>query len=116
MLAFMNLAFMGDPTHIDRVRQDLVNVPPTEQSAPGRAAPAIDADRNPNLLSVELLYEAHHASRLKIAAKQGPYDCGMILDDMQRAVLDSVAQGNDAAHPHSLLLRKRRSCPGSARP
>src|ERR1700722_4149968 len=31
----------------------------------------------------------------------------MILDDMQRAVLDPVAQRDYAAHPHSLLFRSR---------
>ena len=68
-LTFVDLAFMGDSTHIDRVRQDLVDVPPTEQSAGGRAASAIDADRNPKVCIVKLLLEAHHASRLEIAAK-----------------------------------------------
>jgi hypothetical protein len=60
LLAFVNLAFVGNATCIDRVRKDLVDVPPAEQAAPGRAATAVDADRNPNPLSVELLFEAHH--------------------------------------------------------
>src|ERR1700733_3438847 len=78
---------------------------PTEQSATRRAARTIDADRNPNALSVELLFETHHPSRPEIAAKQGAHDRCMILDDMQRAVLDPVAQREHAAHPHPLLLR-----------
>src|SRR6202453_3161717 len=98
MLAFMDLVFMGNPADIDRVRQELIDMPPTEQAAPGRAATAIDADRKPNAFSVELLLKAHHASRLEIAAKQGPHDLGMIFDDVQRAVLDPVTQGNHAAH------------------
>src|ERR1700722_16922810 len=96
---------MSDPADVDRVRQDLVDVPSTEQSAPGRAATAIDTDRNPNLLRVELPFEAHHASRFEVAAKQGAHDLGMIFDHMQRAVLDPVAQRDYAAHPHPLLLR-----------
>src|SRR5271156_2995850 len=116
MLAFMDLVFMGNPADIDRVRQELIDMPPTEQAAAGRAARAMGADRKSNAFSVELLFEAHHASRLEIAAKQGPHDLGMIFDDMQRAILDPVAQRDYAARPHSLLLRKRRSCPGSARP
>src|SRR3984957_9559929 len=80
-------------------------MPPAEQAAASRAATAIDADRNPNAVSLELLFEAHHASRLEIAAKQGPHDCCMLLDDMQRPIVDPVAQGYHAAHPHSLLLR-----------
>ena len=44
------------------------------------------------LSSVEQLLETHHASRPEIAAKQGP-NLGMIVDDVQRAILDPVAQG-----------------------
>jgi hypothetical protein len=90
MLAFMDLALMSDPADIDRVRQELVDVPTAEQAAAGRAATAIDADRNPNPVSVELLFEAHHASRPEIAAKQRPHDLGMIFDDVQGAILDPV--------------------------
>jgi hypothetical protein len=70
LLTLVNLAFVGNATHVDRIRKDLVDVPPTEQAAPRRAACAIDADRYPNPVSVKLLFEAHHASRLEIAAKQ----------------------------------------------
>src|SRR5271167_2057240 len=104
MLTFMDLALVGDTPDIDRVRQESIDMPPTEQAAAGRAASAIDADRKPNALSIELLFEAHHASRLEIAAKQGPYDCCMILDDAQGALLDPVAQRDYAAHPHTLLF------------
>jgi hypothetical protein len=75
-----------------------------EQAAAGRTATAIDADRNPKAFIIKLLLEAHHASRSEIATKQGSHDVGMIVDDMQRAVLDSVTQRNHAAHPHPLLL------------
>src|ERR1700679_995883 len=80
-------------------------MPPTEQAAAGRAATAIDADRKPNALSVELLFEAHHASRFEIAAERGGHDLGRVSNYIQCAVLDSVAQGNHAAHPHPLLFR-----------
>ena len=35
LLAFVKLAFVGNTTHVDRVREDLVDVPPAEQSATG---------------------------------------------------------------------------------
>src|ERR1700681_2375969 len=105
MLSFVDLALMGDPANVNRVRQELIDMSPAEQAAAGRAATAIDADRNPKAFIIKLLLEAHHASRLEIAAKQGPHDCCMIIDDAQGAVLDSVTQGNHAAHPHPLLLR-----------
>ena len=80
-------------------------MPPAEQAAARRAATAIDADWNPNALSVELLFEAHHASRLEIAAKQGSHDCCMIVDDVQATIHDPVPQGNHAAHPHLSVVR-----------
>jgi class 3 adenylate cyclase len=67
VLAFVHLAFMGDPADIDRVRQEFIDLPSAEQAAARRAATAVDADRNPNSLSVELLLEARHASCLEIA-------------------------------------------------
>ena len=58
VLAFVHLELMDDMTDIDRVRQELIDMPSTEQSAAGRAAPAIDADWNPKVLSVEMLFRA----------------------------------------------------------
>jgi hypothetical protein len=100
----VNLAFMGDPPDIDRVRQELIDMPPTERTAAGRAAAAIDADQNPKAFSVKLLSETRHASRLEISPEEGAHDLGMILDDAQGPVLDLVARWDHAAHPHSLLL------------
>ena len=77
----------------------LISPPPVE-----RPAPSIRTG-NPNALSVETLLETHHASRLEIAAKEGPHDAGVILDDTQRAVHNPIAERDDAAHPHALLLR-----------
>jgi hypothetical protein len=101
----VNLAFVGDPTDVDRVRQDLVDVPTAEQSPPGRAAPTIDADWKPNSVSVELLLKAHDAPRLEIATKQRPHDLGTIFDDVQRAIFDPVAQRDYAPQLHPLPFR-----------
>jgi len=62
-------------------------VPPAEQTAAGRAARAIDANRNPQTLGVEGLLEADEASGFEIAPEQGAHDRGMIIDDVQSAVL-----------------------------
>ncbi len=70
MLAFMDLAFMGDAADIDRVRQEFEDMPAAEQAAPGRAACAINANRNPQALGVEGLLKAHDASRFEIALEQ----------------------------------------------
>jgi hypothetical protein len=42
-------------------------VSPADQSAAGRSASPIDADWNPKVLRVELLFEAHHTSRFEIS-------------------------------------------------
>jgi hypothetical protein len=104
MLAFVRLALVGDPADVDRVGQDLVDVAPAERTAAGRAAGAIDADRKPKALDVQLLFETHYAPSLEISPKEGAHDLRMVLDDMQRAVFDPVAQWDHAAHPHPLLL------------
>jgi len=103
--AIVDLAFMGDAADIDRVRQEFVDVSPAEQTAAGRAACAIDANRNSQALGVEGLLKADDASRFEIAPEEGAHDRCMIIDDVQSAILDPVAQRNHAAHPHSLLLR-----------
>ena len=56
--------------------------PPAERAAAGRAACAIDANRNPQTLDVEGLLKADDASRFEIAPKQGAHDRGMIIDDV----------------------------------
>src|ERR1700744_5286355 len=55
MLAFVRLALMADPADINRIRQDLVDMPPAERATTGRAARAVDADRKPKTLSLEPL-------------------------------------------------------------
>src|SRR5271166_5481852 len=94
MLAFVDLAFMRDAADIDGVRQEFVNVPPAEQAAAGRVARAIDANRNPQTLGVEGLLKADDASCFEIAPEQRAHDRSMIIDDVQSAILDPIAQRN----------------------
>ena len=56
-------------------------------------------------LGVEGLLKSHDASRFEIALEQGAHDYGMIIDDVQSAIFDPIAQRNHATHPHSLLLQ-----------
>ena len=104
MLAFVHLAFMADPADIDRIRQNPVDMAPAERTTARRAACAIDPDRKPKALSIKTLLETHNAPSLEITLEERAHDLGMILDDMQRSILDPVAEGNDAPHPHALLL------------
>jgi hypothetical protein len=43
-------------------------------------------------------------ARLEIAAEERSHDLGVILDNMQRAILEPIAERNNAAHPHPLLF------------
>ena len=79
-------------------------MPPAERAAAGRAARAIDPDRDAKVLGVELLFEADHAARLEVAPEHGAHDLGMILDDVQGAILNPVAERNHAAHPHPFFF------------
>jgi len=72
--------------------------PPVERPAPSMRT----GSRKPS--GVQLLFETHYAPSLEIAPKEGAHDLRMVLDDMQRAVFDPVAQWDHAAHPHPLLL------------
>jgi hypothetical protein len=60
---------MSEAADVDRVRQDLVDMPPAEQAA------AVDTDRKAKALSVEFLLQTHHASRLEIAAEGKQSQC-----------------------------------------
>ena len=104
MLAFVHLAFMADPADIDRIRQNPVDMAPAERAAARRPVRAIDPDRKPKVLSIETLLETHNAPSLEITLEERAHDLGMTLDDMQRPILDPVAERNHAPHPHALLL------------
>src|SRR5277367_2496993 len=113
MLAFMDLALMSDPADIDWVRQELVDMSPTEQSAAGRAARAIDPDRDPKALGVEPLLEANDGSRFEGSGETGT----------ERSRHDPRRRAGRAPRPGSRGERRppsrcpsssrRRSCPGS---
>src|SRR5271166_4863889 len=104
--AFMDLALMGQPPKVDRVREDLVEVPPADQPAPCSLAPPVASNRQPNELLIQNGLEPHDAADLEIAPKEMAHEGGMLLDDMERSVLDPVAERNHSAHPDALLLRR----------
>jgi hypothetical protein len=70
VLAVVDSALMADPPDIDRVRQDLVDMASAERTAARRPACAIDADRKPKALSVQLLFETNYASSLEISPEE----------------------------------------------
>ena len=105
MKPFMNLALVGQPAEVNRVRQDLVEVPSADQPAACHLAPAVGSNGQPDVLLVQNSIEPHDAADLEIAPKEVAHEGGMLFDDMERPVLDPIAERHHAAHPDALLLR-----------
>ena len=49
--------------------------------------------------------EPHDAADLEITPKEIAHEDGMLLDHMERPVLDPIAERNHAPHPDALPLR-----------
>src|SRR5208337_2243189 len=105
MKAFMNLALVGQPAEVNRVRQDLIKVPSADQPAAGGFPTAVGSNGQPNFLLVQKTIEPHDAADLEIAPKEIAHEDGMLFDDMERPIIDPIAERNHAAHPDALLLR-----------
>src|SRR5882757_7832862 len=103
--AITDLVLVGQPTDVDRVRQDLVQMPSADQPASGRLALAIGPNRESDVLLVQSSLEPDDAAGLQIAAKEIAHEGGMLLDDMERPIIGSIAERDHAAHPDALLLR-----------
>ena len=76
-----------------------------DQPAAGALAAPVDAKGQPDVVSVERRFQRDHRVDREIAAKDVAHEIGVFLDDMQRAVLDPIAERDDPAHPEALLLR-----------
>src|ERR1700675_3631738 len=94
MKAFMDLVLVGEPTNVDRVRQDLVEMPSADQPAPCDLASAIGPNGESDVLLVQSSLEPHDAAGLEIAPKEMAHEGGMLLDDMERPIDDPIAERN----------------------
>jgi hypothetical protein len=54
---------------------------------------------------VEKCLEPHDAADLEITPIEISDEGGMLLDHMERAILDPISERNDASHPDALPLR-----------
>src|SRR5208282_4720869 len=102
--ASMNLTLVGQPTHIDRIRQDFVQMASADEAAASGLARPVRPHGQPHILSVEDGLQSHHAADVKIASEELPHEVGVLLDDVERPILDSIAKRDDASHPDALLL------------
>ena len=77
---------------------------PTDETATGGLARPVGPQWQPSVLVVEGRLQPHDAAKLNVASKEVAHEGSMLLDHMERPVLDPIAERNNAAHPHSLLL------------
>src|SRR5271166_5471516 len=80
-------------------------MPPADEPAADGLARPVRPRRKPDVFLIKNGLEPHDAADLEIAPKEIKYERGMLLDDMERPVLDPIADRNHAAHPDALLLR-----------
>src|SRR5271167_5160439 len=105
VLAGVELALVCNPTDVNRVRQQPVEVPARE----GFSA-ALDAARRRAALCAEpeavgLLLDPAHAAELAIKGEDTTHGLSLNRVDDERALACVVAERHVAAHPHALLLR-----------
>src|SRR4051812_33580535 len=106
MLTLVGAGFVRDGADIERVRQDLVEMPSAEGLAAGPSACAVDPCRHDNPLPVEERFENRNLPKVQIGIEYALHDGRMLLDGMEGPIGHAVSEG-DAAHPHALLLRGR---------
>src|ERR1700692_198108 len=90
MKAVMGLPFVAQPSDIDRVRQDPVEMASRDQYAAGRPATPAHPGGGANVLGVESRLEAHHAAEFEIAAIEGADELSLAFNDVEGAVFDPV--------------------------
>src|SRR5271156_965360 len=77
----------------------------TDQPAAYGFARPVGPHWRAGVLAVENSLEPHDAANLEITPKEIADKGGMLLDHMERPVLDPIAERNDASHPDALPLR-----------
>src|SRR5271170_6332140 len=80
MKAVMGLSFVAQPSDIDRVRQDPVEVTSRDQYAAGRPATLAHPGGGANVLGVESGLETHHAAEFEIAAIDGADELSLAIN------------------------------------
>ena len=88
--AVMGLPLVAQPSGIDRVRQDPVQVASRDQYAAGRPATPTHPGGGANVLGDESGLEAHDAAEFEIAAIEGADELCLAFNDMEGAVFDPV--------------------------
>ena len=69
LLAFMDLALVDEPSRVDRVGQQAVEMPAAERPAARLAAGTIDPHRHQDALLVELRLQRAHRAEFEVALR-----------------------------------------------
>src|ERR1700684_4114681 len=78
---------------------------PTDQPAAYGLARPVGPEWQPGVLLVEKCLEPHDAADLEITPIEIAHEDGMLLDHIERPILDPIAERNHASHPDALPLR-----------
>src|ERR1700734_2723488 len=88
----VGLALVCQPPKVDRVRQDLVEMAPTDQPAAYGLACPVGPQWRAGVLAGENSLEPHDAADLEITPIEVSDKGGMLIDHMERPVLDPIAE------------------------
>src|SRR4029077_18464211 len=104
MLPEVELALVCNLTDVDRVREQLVEVPPREGFAAALGALRRRAALCREAEAIGLLLYPAHAAEVTIESEDTAYRLGLGRVDDEGAVGGVIAERHIAAHPHPLLL------------
>lgn len=97
---------MSDPTDVDRIVQDLVEVASTERiPSTGLLRGALSSLAS-DPKSIGFFFDPRDRSEVQIELEDLPNDFRFGLDDLERSSMGLVAEGNEPTHPEALALRR----------
>src|SRR5271166_5860914 len=107
MESVVDLPFVTQPSDIDRVRQNPVEMASRDRGPAGPSASPAHSDWRANVLGVEDGLEADHAGNFEITAEQGADELALVFDDVEGAVFNPVAERRPS---RCLSASRRRPC------
>src|SRR4029077_15820235 len=100
LLTGVELAVVCNLTDVDRVREQLVDVPAREGFAAAFGAASRRAALGPEPEAVGLFFDPAHAAELTIKGEDAAHGLGLGTVDDERAFVRVIAERHVAAHPH----------------
>ena len=107
MLAVVGLAFMRDAPHVERVAQQVVEMPPREGSPPSHPAVRAATDFRREPPSIGLFLHRAHGSAPEVQLEERSHRLRLGLRDDERPPLRFKAERDVPTHPEALALRGR---------